>query len=442
MIALLSSVALALWPIPERKGMDFWIFAEIHARMYEPIVERWNAERDTPVSLFTISAMPMSRRALAGFWSETPTADLMEIERSAVGPFLSGPIEDVGFVDLTDRLKAEGIYDRINAPSFSPWTSRGRIFGLPHDVHPVLLAYRADLVEEAGIDVSTIETWDDFSRVMRPLIADLDGDGSTDRYLLNYWYTAPFDLQTLILQAGGGTFDPDGRMLIDSEANALVIATAAQWCVGSTRIAIDAPEFTASGNRLKLDGRVVAALMPDWLAGVWMKDLPQLSGKIKLMPLPAWTPGGRRTSVTGGTMIAITKLSQHQQAAWAFAKHLYLSPELAEQLFVTNHIISPVRDLWTEPFYQQPIPYFQGQKTGLAYIEQAPHVPHRPSSPFNAFALNEVAAAAAVVYRYAQDNGSEDRQALMAVAREALAQGAERTRREMARNVFLDEGAP
>jgi len=70
-----------------------------------------------------------------------------------------GPLDRVGCLDLTDRIHAEELYERFNAPSFSPHTSRGRIFGLPHDVHPTVLAYRADLVEEAGVDVSEIETW-------------------------------------------------------------------------------------------------------------------------------------------------------------------------------------------------------------------------------------------------------------------------------------------
>ena len=57
---------------------------------------------------------------------------------------------------------------------------------------------------------------------------------------------------------------------------------------GPDRITIDAPAFTASGNFLRLEGRVVCELMADWMAGAWKKDLQPLSGKLKLMPLPAW----------------------------------------------------------------------------------------------------------------------------------------------------------
>lgn len=447
LLAVVSTAAVLAWPEPERGGLEFWTFAPHHTRMYEPVIAEWNKEA-TPtdptrrrVSLSTLSTGALAQRAQASFWAQTPSADLMEVEQPMIGRFVAGPIDEVGFYDLTDILREEGIDQRLNPPSFAPWTSRGRVFGLPHDVHPVLLCYRADLVEAAGINVDDIQTWDDFERLMRPLIADLNGDGTADRYLLGLWYTSLDDLQVLLLQAGGGTFDPDGNSLIASEANARVIARVVSWCLGPDRIAIDAPEFSPSGNQLKLEGRVVAALMPDWLAGVWINAMPALAGKLKLMPIPAWEPGGRRTSVRGGTMLAIPKTTQDFDTAWAFAKELYLSPDLARELFVTNHIISPIMELWDEPYYAERSDYFSGQQSGLAYIEQALNVPPRSSSPFHQTAIQRVLDTTARLRTYAQDNGIYDDEALLPEARRLLAQTEARLMEEMQRNVFIAGGA-
>lgn len=445
-IAVVSSILVVAWPKAEREGLAFWTFAPHHTRMYDPAIEQWNTDLDPddphqqPVVLSTISTGAMTQRTQAGFWAQTPTADLMEVERSMIGRFVAGPIEEVGFHDLTDRIREEGIDQRLNAASFAPWTSRGRIFGLPHDVHPVLLVYRADLVEAAGIDVSQIETWDDFERLMRPLIADLDGDGTNDRYLLGLWYTGIDDLEVLLLQAGGGTFDADGRSLIASEQNAKVLARVVSWCLGPNRIAIDAPEFSPSGNQLKLEGRVVAALMPDWLAGVWIDSMPALGGRLKLMPIPAWEPDGRRTSVRGGTMLAIPKTTENFEAAWAFAKELYLSPDLARELFVSNHIISPVMDLWAEPFYAARSDYFSGQQSGLAFIEQAPHVPHRSSSPFHQIAMQRILDTSTRLKNYAEQNNLYDADALLPEARRLLEATERLMLQEMERNVFIAGG--
>ena len=37
--------------------------------------------------------------------------------------------------------------DRIPANALATYTDRGAVFGLPHDIHPVMLAYRADIVD-------------------------------------------------------------------------------------------------------------------------------------------------------------------------------------------------------------------------------------------------------------------------------------------------------
>ena len=43
--------------------------------------------------------------------------------------------------------------DKIVAARLAPWSKDGVIFGVPHDVHPVAIAYRDDLFREAGIDL-------------------------------------------------------------------------------------------------------------------------------------------------------------------------------------------------------------------------------------------------------------------------------------------------
>ncbi len=442
--AIVSTTVILVWPIPKHEGLEMWTFYRVHHQMYEGVIEEWNnrPENTQPINAYLLDGTAMRQRLMAGFLSDTPIADLLEIERNMACLAFSGPLEDVGFVDLTDRLKEEGIYDRINGPSFSPWISRGRIFGIPHDVHPVALAYRADIVEAAGIDVSEIETWEDFYRVMRPLVEDFDGDGKADRYPMNMWYSSIGHIEVLILQAGGGFFDQDLQPIIDSEVNAHVIATVTSWMVGPDRIAIDAPAFTASGNFLRLEGRVVCELMADWMAGAWKLDLPGLGGKLKLMPLPAWEKGGRRTGVMGGTMLGIAKASDSPEEAWEFAKHLYLDPDLAEELYRSNSIISPVREFWDLPFYDDPDPYFSDQPSGRIYVNMAPDVPMRTSSPFNNLAFARVQEAVIALYHYAQENEVYDAESLEPEARRLLGIAETHVRKLMERNVFLQDPQP
>lgn len=442
LLAAGSSLAVLALPSRETKGSDLWTFSRNGARTYQPLVARWNEEHLPNVAVSVFSSQALERRMMSGFLSRTPLADMIEVDVNAVARAFLGPLESVGFVDLTERMREEGILERVIPASLSPWMSRGRVFGLPRAVHPVLMCYRADLVEAAGIDVSRIETWDDFITVMRPLMADGDGDGSPDRYLLGFWLTQFDLLETLILQAGGRCFDESGEPVLDSAINAHVVATAVSWCVGPGRITADLPEASASGYKLRLDGYAVAFLMPDWLCYRWKLDIPGLAGKVKLMPLPAWSKGGRRTSVLGGTMLGITRQAQDFEATWQFAKHLYLSREIAQILYRETDSISPVKTFWDDPVYDEPDPYFCGQAKGRLYIEQAPFVPRRVASPYSGFAKARLGDVMIALAEYAQSRRHYSAAELEPEARRLLGKAQAALQRQMGKNTFLPPSQP
>jgi arabinosaccharide transport system substrate-binding protein len=446
LLSLVSAVVLGFTPVTSRTATQFWTFTRMHAAIYRPALERWNAQHPDRSVDMTVFALPaLERRTMSAFLSRTAMAELLEVERTIAQRAFGGPLEDVGFVDLTDRLRDEGLLDRINPASFSPWTSRGRIFGIPHDVHPVMLAYRADLVEAAGIDVSTIETWEDYFRVMRPLMADGDGDGEPDRYLLSFWETHAEPLEMLLLQAGGGFFDEAGHPTITSEVNVRTLSTLACWLGGPMRVCADAPDFNASGNELKLKGYVVGSFMPDWMCDIFQKEIPQLAGKLRLMPMPAWERGGRRTSVWGGSMLGISKSAPNFDQCWEVAKALYLSPELARKLYEEGDIISPVRSNWSDPIYDEPDAYFCGQAKGRMYIDLAGQIPTRPSSPFTLMARNRVGEALMALAQIARSTDASSPEALFSDAERLLAAADRSVRTAMSRNRFHAEtagGAP
>jgi len=440
--AIVSSIVYLAWPLPEKTGRDLWLFSSPNEPPYRAAAAEWNAAHTEPADQLNVSVIhyqALERRLVAAFTANAPVADLVETESQAMARAFSGPVEDVGFVDLTDRLTAEGLFEAINLPSFSLWTTRGRTFGLPHDVHPCLLGYRADIVEAAGIDMSQIETWEDFRRVLSPLIKDLDGDGRPDRYILNFWENNFDAIELLMLQAGAQFFDEQGQPHLATERNALTLASLVSWVAGPTRFCVDAREFTAGGDRMRLEGTVIASILPDWLAGTWKSYVPGLNGKVKLMRLPAWEPGGRRTSVSGGTSMGITKAAPDFERAWAMAKHLYLSPTVAEAHFRATSIISPVKAFWNLPVYHEPDPYFSGQKVGQMYISEAPNVPERYSSPFLSLVKERMMAILVTLKAHASQRQQFDAATLLPEARRLLADAQEDIARRVSRNVLYHE---
>lgn len=431
------SLILVLIRQPSTQGdLQFWVFSPEHAEMYEPLIESHDETHGVKLDMSIMSIAAIQSRMMSGFFGGLPTADLIEVEKAVAPQAFMGPIDAIGFHDLTDLLAEEGLLAELNEPSLSPWSVDGRVFGLPHDVHPVMLAYRADITEAAGIDLSQAETWEEYFAMLRPLMQDGNSDGRIDHTPLSFWYTNQDLIETLMLQGDGQLFTPTGEPVIASDRNAHLLATLVSWCVGPDRTAIDVNEWSAAGHQEKVEGLAIGYIAPDWMCSIWKMHVPGLEGKLKLMPLPAFEPGGRRTSVRGGTMLGIPKTTAQFDRAWDYAKLLYTSPEVARQLYREVDIISPVRSLWDDPVYNEPDPFFMGQRKGRMYIELAPEIPLRPSSPYNKQAAIDVRDAALNLADYANRNGVYSAEELMPESSRLLERVQSQVERRMRRNAF------
>jgi len=440
-IAGVTSVFVAWLPSREPKGIQFWVFYQLYRDAYEPKIAEWNrAHPESPPFVTSLlNSSSLERRMLSGFLAGTPVADLIAMHNGIIPKLFTGPVGQIGLWDMTERLHAEGLYEQINEPSFSTATSRGRIFSLPRDVHPALLAYRADIVEEAGIDMSQIETWDDYFRILRPLMVDHDGDGRPDRYLLNLSETWTEGIVMLIFQNEGVLFDEQDRPIFANERNAETLARITSWMVGPERATVGVP-VSAAGHKQMLDGLVVGTIAYDGQLGIWKKENPKLAGKMKLMPLPTFERGGRRASVYPGySMIGISRRSPYIEESWELLKTIVLSAEVAEPTWRQTNILSPMKVLWDEPFYHEPDPFFCGQRVGSLYIEAAPHIPPRSSAPYAQTTYGYIRNATMALRSYAEKHEIYDPAALKPEALRLLQQQQSRLEKLISRNVFLDE---
>ena len=438
MVALLAGAALLATSAasPPKADLVFTTFSKEHKQAYEPIAAAFGREHGITIELQHADMRALQSRLQSGFLAGAEVPDLVELAEPAMGYFTKGPLDDIGFVDLTARIRDEGVDRMIPAGRFAMWTSRGHIFALPHDVHPVALVYRRDLVAELGIDPASLTTWDEVMRIGRRITADVDGDGVVDRYLLDLPADGDFGLRTLLLQRGGGLFDEHGQPAFDDEAAVEVCTWYARATHGRDRIAFPAGWGQPLAKAMH-DGVALFYIAPDWRTRQFELDVPDLSGKLGLMPLPAWTAGGRRTSTWGGTGISITKSCRHPDLAWQLIRRLYLQSDGMGERFASSNILPPFAAAWELPEVRAPRPYWNGVAIGSFYAALAPDVPPNWVTPYTELAnnkLNEAFNAIAV----AHERGETD---LAGVARRELTRCADYVRRAMARNRFL-EAAP
>lgn len=376
-LALSSTCALLLLggrDDPRRAALTFALFAPNHLPAYSRVTPAFERKHGLRVTFQRVPQRALQTRLQNAMLAGTDVPDIVELPEGALTFFTRGPLEDVGFLDLTERLEREGYRRRLVESRLSLWSSRGRVFALPHDVHPVMLAYRADLVEALGIDVNRLTTWEEFTAAGRRVVKDLDGDGVPDRYMLDLPLAATWGITLLLRQRGVGLFDEQGRVAFNDPKTVDTIIWYLHQTVGKDRIAFECGEGQPLMKAMQ-DGLVLFYMAPDWRTFVIEQEGPKLAGKMKLMPLPAWEPGGRRTSVWGGTGLAIARRSPHVELAWEFAKLLYFDKNELGQRFLGTNIIPPLRDAWDLPEFKRRKPFYGGQALGEMFAALAPETP-------------------------------------------------------------------
>lgn len=370
----------------ERPDLTFLVFADSHFRAYQKIIPEFEALHNVKVQIQQVQIQNLQGRLSAALLSGAHVPDMVEIITGSIGFFTKGPLEDVGFVDLTDRIRAEGLDKRIVSSRFSLWSSRGRIFGLPHDVHPVLLAYNRAIIEDLGIDVDAIETWDDFARIGREITADFDGDGTIDRFAVDMFADGGDILDLLMRQRGANLFDAEGNLTMYDPRIVETIIWYVKQSRGPDRISFPAGWGQGLAKTM-LDNFVAFYFVPDWRTKNIELETPKMKGRLGLMPLPAWEEGGPRTSTWGGTGLCITKACENPDLAWEFAKFLYFHPTGLARNFHATGVWPPIKDVWDMPELREPSEFYDGEVLGELFAELAPETPPTYMTPYFGDAL-------------------------------------------------------
>ncbi len=427
-LALVSGLFVTLHRVEPRKTtLTMWTFADTHYESYRKALPAFEAAHPgVTVKVEHVNIQAVTSRLQAAFHANLNVPDVVEVEIGSAGSFFRGPLEHVGFLDLTDRIKKSGLWERMVQSRFATYTMQGHIFGLPHDVHPVVLACRRDLLEKAGIDINSIETWDDFIKAARKVT--IPGK----QYMLELSDSGTDNLEVMLFQRGGGYFDPEGRCIFDNEIGLQTMLFYVPLVAGKDKIG-----STLGSNQILTQaveqGYMLCLFAPDWRTKSMERDIPRMSGNMALMPLPAVSKGGIRTSTWGGTMLGIAKKTTHPDLAWELAQYLYLNTADLANRFKDTNIIPPLKEAWNEPAFKEPRPYWSNQPLGAVYAKLAPQVPPQYSSPYVVTAKAKFGEALVSCVQYYNANGAngfED------YARKRIKQSADEVRRLVARNPY------
>ncbi|MFI6386572.1 ABC transporter substrate-binding protein [Nonomuraea sp. NPDC050540] len=296
-----------------------------------------------------------------GLKSGAGLPDIITLEDTAV-PGYAENFPD-GLVDLTSvagKYKADFDPAKWQAAS----TAKG-LYALPWDSAPVGLYYRRDYFEKAKVDPSSLATWDDAVKAGEKI------KQATGKRLFVSDLTTAAGFTTLLQQLGQGYF-VDGKVAVNSP-NAVRALTLLKTLKDKDLLQ----------NEKGWDGRVTAtkqgkaATQPTaaWWSGTLTADMPELSGKFGVVPLPAFDAGGSRTSANGGSALSITAQTKNQQTAWAFLDWMLANKERQVSMMRTEALFPAYLPALSDPLFDEPQPYFGGEKVNRLFADQVKEIP-------------------------------------------------------------------
>lgn len=117
-VALLTGLGIGIVDVRKATRSDkpdlvFATFAKDHLPAYIPAIEKFEKENHCKVQLQYVDQPTVKGRLQAAMQVGAEVPDMVEILDGTMGTFTSGPLENVGFVDLTEKIKENGLADKL-----------------------------------------------------------------------------------------------------------------------------------------------------------------------------------------------------------------------------------------------------------------------------------------------------------------------------------------
>ncbi|MBR7838959.1 extracellular solute-binding protein [Actinospica durhamensis] len=214
-------------------------------------------------------------------------------------------------------------------------TVNGKLVGIPWDTDPGLCFYREDILSASGVDPTQLTSYDALLDAARSVKAKYPNSKpiplEQDPALGMQWL-----LMLVNQQQGSGLTDANGKLTIDTDA----FRTALTWIKQIVDEGLGTRCKFASTSQIAEADNGTISIVPwaIWFNFLVQSALTKSAGHWRVQQLPAWTAGGARSGVMGGSSFIIPVKAAQPDLAWLFYEHALYSAEGIKQDFGPNTI--------------------------------------------------------------------------------------------------------
>jgi lactose/L-arabinose transport system substrate-binding protein len=281
-----------------------------------------------------------------------------------------------GLADLTERVTP--YLDKMNQYKWYDAAKDGKYYAMPWDSGPVVLYYRRDVFEKAGLptdpdEVSkTIATWDDYLTACKAIKEKANADCFSLNKANNYGRL----YEMMLWQQGLGYTNEQGQVTVDSPENVATLEKLGEFW--SANVVSDQLEWTDGwyAERASMDKPIATIVEASWM-GVFLKTwiAGGTAGKWGVAQMPAMASGQTRAANDGGSTFVIPEQSQNQDAAWAFVEFALGREQSQLKMFAYSDFIPSLETTYDDALFIEPDSFFGGQVARRTYAEVVKEVP-------------------------------------------------------------------
>jgi len=298
--------------------------------------------------------------------------DVVQIENSR----LAGFVRMGGLLDITEWVTP--YLDIMNDYKWADAELDGKYYAMPWDSGPVVMYYRRDVFEQAGLPTSPDEvsaqvaTWDGYLDVCKTIKEETDRDCFAHNKANNFGRL----YEMALWQQGLGYYNEAGEVTVDSPENIATLEKFGEFW--DAEVCSDQLEWTDGwyAEMNSLDEPIATLVEASWM-GVFLKSwiAGDTAGRWGVAYMPAMEEGQVRASNDGGSTLAILEQSENKEAAWAFVEYMLGRKGSALRSFAYSDFLPALETTYDDHLFIEPDSFFGGQVARQIYLDVAQKIP-------------------------------------------------------------------
>ncbi|MBP9022920.1 MAG: carbohydrate ABC transporter substrate-binding protein [Spirochaetes bacterium] len=342
---------------PQKRTVTIWSFAANNCEEWKRRKDDIDKKFNVDLQIELVAQNRFVKKLYTAMSEDEDKPDIIEwmIENNRI--LSSDPAKSLAIP--LNKYISKSMLNNIILSSRLSWVSySNNIYGLPHDVHPAVLVYNDTIWKRVGVDLSKIETWDEFFEESKKL-QKLKRNGQQVHFALPFGYGGLGDSMFMIWQQTEiPIVTKDGKPAFNSPAFIEFQKKWKDWMDSGSMIMWDWGNFA----QFISDGTYASYIAPDWW--VSQSDMAAKNGKyrLKVRNLPVYKKGMKCGSSWGGSFLAIPKGTKDPEKIYKIMEYMQYNEAAVTERFYETGMIPPVESIYDHYYFKREDPRFNGAK--------------------------------------------------------------------------------